>query len=130
MKLLLIGSRGMLAQDLIKVFGRNNDLILADKENLDVTNELATKKFIEKEKPGIIINASAFTDVDEAEAHKEEAFLVNSLAVKYLAETTVQNSCLLVHFSTDYVFVPRKAEIMDIFNRVRGFLRKDIKNVV
>ena len=48
MKILLTGSNGMLAKDLIEEFKSNNELILADKYILDVTNKENIYNFIEK----------------------------------------------------------------------------------
>ena len=52
----------------------------------------------------IIINTLAYTSVDEAENDRENAFSLNTLFPTILARWCYNNSCLLVHYSSDYVF--------------------------
>ena len=54
--------------------------------------------------PRMVLNCSAFTDVDGAEAREAEATIVNGTAVAELARLCREHDALLVHFSTDYVF--------------------------
>jgi dTDP-4-dehydrorhamnose reductase len=60
--------------------------------------------FLGHVRPDVIINASAYNAVEEAEKHPEEAHAINARAVDFLAEWSVRRSVHLVHFSTDYVF--------------------------
>jgi dTDP-4-dehydrorhamnose reductase len=53
------------------------------------------------------VNATAYTAVDKAESDAEQAHLINALAVKHLAEECQKHSALLIHYSTDYVFMDR-----------------------
>ena len=55
-------------------------------------------------KPEIILNAAAYTAVDDCETDVEMAFSVNTRGPQYLAEWCSQNHAKLVHFSTDYIF--------------------------
>ena len=57
-----------------------------------------------KNKPNIIINAAAYTNVDKAEKEKELSNLVNNVSVGEIAKFSKQNNSLFIHFSTDYVF--------------------------
>ncbi len=57
-----------------------------------------------KIKPNIIINAAAYTKVDEAEDDYENAYNINSLALKTISECALKQNATLVHYSTDYVF--------------------------
>lgn len=113
-KILIIGAKGMLGQDLVKVFSadKNYDVISWDLENLDITNKNNVFEKIGKLKPEIIINAAAFTDVDgcEDEAKKDLCMKVNGEAVGYLASCASQINAILVHYSTDYVFNGKKSE--------------------
>ncbi|MBP2546900.1 dTDP-4-dehydrorhamnose reductase [Acinetobacter guillouiae] len=59
---------------------------------------------IEKVKPCVVVNAAAYTAVDKAESDQNKADLINHLAVKKLAELCKLQNCLLIHYSTDYVF--------------------------
>jgi dTDP-4-dehydrorhamnose reductase len=109
MKVLILGSKGMLGHDLAYVFSSFKP-ILFDKEELDITKEAEVKKILFKLKPSLIINAAAYTDVDKAEEEKEEAFKVNAEAIKYLADASCKIKAVFIHFSTDYVFDGNKKE--------------------
>ena len=60
--------------------------------------------FIEKIKPSIIINASAYTNVEAAEDQEELASIINFKVVDTLAKIAKKLNILFIHFSTDYVF--------------------------
>ncbi len=60
--------------------------------------------FIGRAQPSVIINAAAYTQVDQAESESERAYQVNTQAAAVLAEEAKRIGALLVHFSTDYVF--------------------------
>jgi dTDP-4-dehydrorhamnose reductase len=62
------------------------------------------RKALREVRPDVIVNAAGYTDVDRAEIESEEAFAINGLAVGLLAEEAKAMGCLLVHYSTDYVF--------------------------
>jgi dTDP-4-dehydrorhamnose reductase len=55
-------------------------------------------------KPQVIVNAAAYTAVDQAEGEPELARAVNTLAVEVFAEEATKQDALLIHYSTDYVF--------------------------
>jgi dTDP-4-dehydrorhamnose reductase len=52
----------------------------------------------------IVLNCAAYTDVDGAEAHEDDAYAVNAAGAALLAGECLRTGALLVHFSTDYVF--------------------------
>ncbi len=115
-KILIIGAKGMLGQELISVFKRDKDykVIAWDKEDLDVTNEVAVNKKIKVIRPEIIINSSAYTAVDKCEADKKEFALakkINGSAPGYLAKIAKKIGATLIHYSTDYVFSGEDPEI-------------------
>lgn len=103
MKILITGSNGMLAKEVIKAFG-GHDLILADIEDLDITKKDDVLKYIQNVKPEYIINCAAYTAVDKAEEMKEICYKVNALGPKNLAMAAKENDIPLIHISTDYVF--------------------------
>lgn len=105
-KLLILGASGMLAADLIKVFGKSKKykIIAWGSGDLDITNEQMVIEKIGKLKPDIIINAAAYTAVDAAEKDFDKAMAVNGYALKNLAEIASEVGARLVHYSTDYVF--------------------------
>ena len=108
MKVLLLGSDGLLGSELKKVFSSDYDITAFVRENLDITDEKEVLQKVEEIKPRIIINATGYTSVDNAESEKDLATAVNGYAVGYLAKAAQKVGALLVHYSTDYVFSGNK----------------------
>lgn len=104
MKILITGSNGMLAKAVIKKFKKDNELILTDVNELDITNKNSVLNFVKLNQPEIIINCAAYTAVDNAENNIELAEKINAEGPENLALASKQNGCILVHISTDYVF--------------------------
>jgi dTDP-4-dehydrorhamnose reductase len=109
MKVLVLGSKGMLGSMLMKVLGDLKPLGW-DKEEIDITQFPQVEEKLSRAKPEVIINAAAYTDVDGAEMNRDLAFTVNEEAVRYLAMVAKELDALLIHYSTDYVFTGDKAE--------------------
>ncbi|MBU2028848.1 sugar nucleotide-binding protein, partial [Patescibacteria group bacterium] len=108
-KILILGAKGMLGQELVKIFKKDNSYkVLAwDQADLDITNEAAVYHKIKVVSPAIIINAAAYNTVDKCEEDKKEFTLakkINGLAPGYLAKTAKKIGAILIHYSTDYVF--------------------------
>lgn len=108
-KILIIGSKGMLGQELVKTFKKDSDykVISWDREDIDIANEKEATKKISIINPAIIINAAAYNAVDKCEEDKKEFELakkINGLAPGYLAKAAKKNKAALVHYSTDYIF--------------------------
>jgi dTDP-4-dehydrorhamnose reductase len=112
MRILIIGSSGMLGQELVREFRENNYEVLAwDKSELDITDEEIVLDKIKNVKPEIVINAAAYNAVDkieESEEDKKIANKINGYAVGYLARAANDINAIFVHYSTDYVFGGRK----------------------
>lgn len=70
---------------------------------VDITDPKAFSS-LEKYRPTIILNCAAYTNVVKAESDLDTATAVNATGVANLAQLAKQLDCLLVHFSTDYVF--------------------------
>jgi dTDP-4-dehydrorhamnose reductase len=100
---LILGAKGMLGTELSLVF---SDLkpICWDIDDLDITKEEIVQKRIREMSPSVIINASAYTNVDGAEENEALANRINGTAVGHLAKTAELIGAKLVHYSTDYVF--------------------------
>jgi dTDP-4-dehydrorhamnose reductase len=110
MKILLLGKNGQVGWELQRALQPLGDVIALDRainEN-GLCGDLASFDqilcVIEKVQPNIVVNAAAYTAVDKAESDQENADLINHLAVKKLAEFCKDQNCLLIHYSTDYVF--------------------------
>jgi len=113
MKILIIGSKGMLGSDLVKELSKtDNEIIAWDLEDIDITKEQDMLK-IEQANPDIIINCAAYTNVDLAETEKEICHKVNVTGVQNLTNTSKKLDIPLIHISTDYVFNGEKQEGYD-----------------
>jgi dTDP-4-dehydrorhamnose reductase len=104
MKILLTGSNGQVGFELQKKLKVLGEVIATDREELDLTNPDAIKKFIDETRPDIIINPAAYTAVDNAESEPDLAYLINVKAPEVLAGKACELDIPLIHFSTDYVF--------------------------
>jgi len=102
-KALLIGADGQLGTDLRKVL-EDYTLLCPLIDDLDITQFDKVKEYIKQNLPTLIINTAAFHQVDECEKNPQKSFLVNTLAVKNLAEICKELDIPLVHISTDYIF--------------------------
>lgn len=100
---LLLGSRGMIGSALSHQFAAHAVTSYSHRE-LDITDYAALEKVFLRMKPQIVLNAAAFTRVDDCEKFRETAFLVNSQAPGHLAVLCKKYDAFLVHFSTDYIF--------------------------
>jgi len=106
MKVLITGARGQLGMEFRRFFeGRSSCRVLAmSKEKLDVTEPGMVKDAVQSFRPDVVINCSAYNQVDKAEEDYEKAYRVNAQGVKNLATACNVVRALLIHFSTDYVF--------------------------
>ncbi len=104
-KAAVIGANGQLGSDMVKVLvnqkWRVTPLLHRQIEVKDVSG---VYKNLNRIKPTIVVNTAAFHDPVACEQRPEEAFEVNGLGVKNLAQWCRDNQATLVHFSTDYVF--------------------------
>ena len=110
MKILLLGSKGQLGSELNNSLKKLGEVIPTDRKKLNLEDLDKISPFIEKIKPSIIINASAYTNVEEAEEQADISSIVNFKAVETLAKVAKKLNILFIHFSTDYVFDGTKNE--------------------
>ena len=110
MRVLVTGSGGMLARDLIPLLSsRGHETLAPAERELDITDSERVNGTIARIRPEIVINCAAYTKVDDAEAHEAEATRINGDGVRNLCLACKTADIPLVHFSTDYVFNGRKA---------------------
>lgn len=99
----LIGAQGMLGTMLQKRL-TDFEVITHDRSQLDITNRDQVLTQVSELQPDIVINAAAYTAVDDCETHREQAMVVNGDAPGYIAEAAKAVDAYVVHYSTDYVF--------------------------
>src|SRR5262245_53518929 len=104
MNILVTGANGQLGTALarrLKCFG---SIMATDRVTLDLTKLNSISGILDHLAPDIIVNAAAYTAVDQAEEEPDEAYLVNGRAPGLIARWAARRSAPIVHFSTDYVF--------------------------
>ena len=112
-RILVIGSKGMLGKDLMKVLPSSfpeDEVVGWDIEEIDIQKKEDTLFRIEKLQPSIVIHVAAYTDVDGCELDVEKAFSVNAEGTKHIALATSRCRGKVVYLSTDYVFNGNKGE--------------------
>lgn len=120
MKILIIGSNGMLGRQLAEVLSAEYEVVGWDIKDIDITKQVEVQEKVTLLNPEVIINCAAYNDVDKAEQEPEVANLVNGTSLKYLSEVS-KGKRLLIHFSSDYVFDGEKKD---------GYKEDDLPNPV
>ena len=110
MKILLLGKNGQVGSELKRTLPPLGEVVAIGRSDLDLTNLLSLKQLLKDQRPDVIVNAAAYTFVDEAERFPEAAFIINEQVVSVLAEYAKYSAALLIHYSTDYVFDGEKTE--------------------
>jgi len=105
-QILVTGAKGQLGQEISKLSKNYPEytFFFTDVDELDITRIVHIEDFLEQHKIDIILNCAAFNSVDGAEKEEDKAFLINSIAVKYLTQLAKKNDIFYIHVSTDYVF--------------------------
>ena len=107
MRILIIGKNGQLSRSIQKIisnFRNTNEFYFTDRKTLDLSKMHSIHKFFQSDRFDVIINAAAYTSVDEAEKNPLLANKINNIAVKEIAKIARRQNLKLIHISTDYVF--------------------------
>ncbi len=109
MSTLLLGKNGQVGWELQRSLAPLGPLVALDRRGQnrlcgDLADLDGLRGTMRELKPGVVVNAAAYTAVDQAEKERELASLINARAPAVLAEETKALGALLVHYSTDYVF--------------------------
>ena len=118
-KILLIGKNGQLGWELNRSLLTLGQLFAVDYPEIDLQNPGSYVEVIKEIHPNIIVNAAAYTAVDQAESEKEKNWNINATAPAILAEEARRLKSQFVHYSTDYVFDGTKGN---------AYLEEDIPN--
>ena len=104
MKILITGGKGMLGRTLQHELGGDNEIVVADLPEWDITDDTSfTAKTLEV-KPDLVIHCAAMTKVDDCEAKRELAFKLNEEGTRNVALAAKIADARLIAISTDYVF--------------------------
>jgi dTDP-4-dehydrorhamnose reductase len=109
MRVLVCGHNGQVAQALKTQLAGLGEIHLLGRDQLDLAQPEALREPLRQLAPGLIINAAAYTAVDQAESEPDTAFAINAQAPGVLAEEALRLGAPLIHYSTDYVFDGEKA---------------------
>jgi dTDP-4-dehydrorhamnose reductase len=102
---LVTGAGGQVGHELQRVLaGRGWEAVAADHASLDLVSRDEVRALVHTVRPTVVFNAAAYTKVDDCETSAAQAFAVNALGVRHVAEACHETGAHLVHFSTDYVF--------------------------
>lgn len=101
MRILVTGAAGMLGRDVVDALA-GEPVTALGRLDLDIADEAAVRAAVKGH--DVVINCAAWTDVDGAESHEDEAMRVNGLGPGLVARACAEHGARLVHVSTDYVF--------------------------
>jgi len=119
MKILITGSNGLLGQKLLHKLRKDPSVAIiatSKSENrvsekkgyryisLDITNKCEVERIISEQKPHVVINTAAMTNVDLCEEKRQECDALNVDAVEYLADACSNINAHFIHISTDFIF--------------------------
>jgi dTDP-4-dehydrorhamnose reductase len=104
LKILLTGKNGQVGSDLAQLLPRLGEVVALDRQQSDLATPSDIRRTIRDHHPQIIVNAAAYTAVDQAEKEEALARAINTDAPGVMAEEAKKIGAMLVHYSTDYVF--------------------------
>jgi dTDP-4-dehydrorhamnose reductase len=103
MRILIIGSSGMLGSDIVEQW-TDDEVIPAASSDVDIRDIGQLRQFIAQANPDWVVLAAAYTDVDGSERNPEQAFAVNGGGTRNVARIAQELGRKLFYVSTDYVF--------------------------
>lgn len=115
MKVLVTGANGQLGYDVVKELQKQNiECYGATRQDFDIVDFEATKKFITNYMPDAVIHCAAYTAVDKAEDEQGLCYLVNASATENIAEICKKINAKMLYISTDYVFDGTKDDFYEV----------------
>jgi dTDP-4-dehydrorhamnose reductase len=103
MRILITGKNGQVGTELARQNLQEN-AVFTGRADCDLSRESSIREMVRRWEPKVIINAAAYTAVDQAEKDSTLCFAINAAAPRVLAEEAARMNALLIHYSTDYVF--------------------------
>ena len=108
-RILVTGKNGQVGFELQRRLAGLGQVIAVGRDEMDLSDPDAIRRAVREAKPDLIVNAAAYTAVDQAESEPELALAINGVAPGILAEEAKRLGAALIHYSTDYVFDGSKA---------------------
>ena len=105
---LVIGSKGMLGNDLCVRLRQDFEVVEADIDEVDITDFGATRELVAGLKPDEVIDVAAFTDVDGAESKAWLAYEINAEGARNVAKTATAVGARCTYIGTDFIFDGQK----------------------
>lgn len=109
MRILVTGCNGQVGWELVRCLQPLGEVFAVDRRQMDLSDLDGIKTTLRSISPDIIVNAAAYTAVDNAEDNEVESSLINGHAPGVLAVEAKKMGVLLIHYSTDYVFDGKKS---------------------
>ena len=105
MRILVTGAGGMLGHDVHRAaLAAGHESVALARTDCDVTDAAATRTVMDAVRPDVVVNCAAWTNVDGAETHADEAQLINGAGPGGLAAAAAARGAWTIHISSDYVF--------------------------
>lgn len=108
-RILLAGANGQVGQEFQQRASSDCAVIACGRADLDITNPEQVLQVVEETSPDWIVNAAAYTAVDEAETHESAAIAVNVTGAENLARAARESGAGFLHISTDFIFDGEKS---------------------
>lgn len=103
-RILLIGNRGQVGWELQRTLSTLGQVVALDRPQIELSNPDSIRAVVRENSPTFIINAAAYTAVDQAEDEPELATQINSVAPAIMAEEAKRSGAVFITYSTDYVY--------------------------
>ena len=100
----MTGKNGQVGAELAALLPRLGEVAAFDRHQLDLSKPDQIRRAIRDTRPHVIVNAAAYTFVDQAESEESEAHVINADAPAMMAVEAKKIGAALVHYSTDYIF--------------------------
>ncbi|WP_295005649.1 dTDP-4-dehydrorhamnose reductase [uncultured Dechloromonas sp.] len=104
MRILLLGKDGQVGWQLQRSLAPHGEVVACGRAQCDLADPDRIRSIVRDVRPAIIVNAGAYTAVDQAESEPVLAHRINAVAPEVLAAEAARSGALLIHYSTDYVF--------------------------
>jgi dTDP-4-dehydrorhamnose reductase len=102
--ILITGANGQVGYELCRTLSAFGAILSPNRAELDLSDAKAVDVYLAKHQPDLIVNPAAWTAVDAAETHQDEATRLNTALPAQLAKYADKHNAYLVHYSTDYVY--------------------------